>query len=154
MAASAGAVQLLNKATELMHPELYRMGLAGLTELCKDTKTASLAREWPSIFTGCAIIVNRLTKAHRDYQAEPSWYDLLVSLGNFQFAKLELPELGLELDYPPGTAVAFYGNIFTHLVDEWGDGDRLCYAFFMRRGVLSRLGQNGGDWVPEGLYDL
>jgi hypothetical protein len=154
MAASTEAVKLLNQATELVHPELHHIGLAGLEQLRKEPQTARLASEWPSAFTGCAVVVNRLTRPHRDSRAEPSWYDMLVSLGTFKSAKLDLPELGLELDYRPGTVVAFCGNIFLHRVDNWGEGDRLCYAFFMRRGVLSRLGQKGGDWVLDKLYEI
>lgn len=152
MAASAEAVKLLNQVTALVHPQLHEIGMAGLEQLRKNPETASLATEWASAFTGIAVVVNRLTKSHRDRRAEQMWYDLLVSLGTHQTAKLELPELGLELDYPPGTVVAFCGNVFLHEVKDWGEGDRLCYAFFMRKGVLSRLGQEGGDWVLGDLY--
>jgi hypothetical protein len=152
MAASTEAINLLNQAAQLVHPELHRIGLAGLEQLRKEPETASLASEWPSVFTGCAVVANRLTRPHRDHKAEQAWYDMLVSLGSFKSATLQLPELGLKLDYRPGTVVAFCGNVFTHSVDDWGEGDRLCYAFFMRRGVLSRLGQEGGDWVSDKIY--
>jgi hypothetical protein len=146
-------VKLLNKAMSLVHPELHQLGMAGLEQLRKAPETADLAAEWTSVFTGVSVVVNRVTKPHRDRKAELPWYDLLVSLGTHQQAKLGLPELGLELHYPPGTAVAFCGNLFTHEVGNWGEGDRLCYAFFMRKAVLSRLGQEGSNWVPGNVYD-
>jgi len=41
---------------------------------------------------------------------------------------------------------------FEHSVDFWGEGDRICYARFMRDKVRARFGVDPGGWVVQDLY--
>jgi hypothetical protein len=39
-----------------------------------------------------------------------------------------------------------------HEVREWGDGDRICYAMFMRHEVLKRYGSHYVGWSTSDTY--
>ena len=60
--------------------------------------------------------------------------------------------MGLKLDYGPRTVVGACGQIFEHSVDFWGEGDRICYAHFMRDKVRAQFGVDPGGWVMQDLY--
>jgi hypothetical protein len=152
MASSVGSVRLLNQLTSLIHPDLHEAGLSALQTLREQSDTARLAKQWTSIWTGIAVIANRRTIEHRDRRSRPNWYDLLVSLGSHGAAKFRMPELGLVLQYKPGDVVALCGSVFLHEVGDWGDGDRFCYAFFMREKVLERLNQGSEQWGNRNMY--
>ncbi|KAG2112798.1 hypothetical protein BD769DRAFT_1319072, partial [Suillus cothurnatus] len=83
---------------------------------------------WPSKFSGIEVIVNQEMPHHQDPEASPSFYDLLVSLGKGHQAILDLPDLGAELEYSPGTMVYICGKVLEHGVSWWGDGERIVIA--------------------------
>ncbi|KAG2351343.1 hypothetical protein BDR07DRAFT_1263066, partial [Suillus spraguei] len=83
---------------------------------------------WPLSFSGIKVIVNREMPHHQDPGASPSVYDLLVSLGQDHQAILDLPDLGAQLGYPPGTMVYIAGKVLEHGVPRWGDGERIVIA--------------------------
>jgi hypothetical protein len=58
----------------------------------------------------------------------------------------------VEVMYNPGTAVAFCANVFKHAVDDWGRGDRICYAFFNKKVVLARFGQDKAGWMTMSRF--
>ncbi|KAG1766505.1 hypothetical protein EV702DRAFT_938047, partial [Suillus placidus] len=82
----------------------------------------------PSVFSGIKVIVNWETPNHQDPGASPSFYDLLVSLGKGHQAILNLPDLGAELYYPPGTMVYISCKVLEHGVPGWGDRERIVLA--------------------------
>ena len=114
--------------------------------------TKDLASKWASVFTGISVIGNRRTILHKDQNGDHAWYDLVASLGNYKQARLGFPELGLELQYNPGTAAGFCGNVLMHGVGDWGEGDRVCYALFMRKAVLGRFGNAEVGWMTRDVY--
>lgn len=124
-----------------------------LQELRKGEKTKEIAQEWQSIYTGISIISNRTTPAHRDSKGRPEWYDTLISYSDPSTQpKFLIQELGLDLDYPSGTVLSFCGSIFQHEVKYWGEGDRVCYAHFMREAVRRRLNVAPAGWLDRGIY--
>ncbi|KDQ50179.1 hypothetical protein JAAARDRAFT_114171, partial [Jaapia argillacea MUCL 33604] len=78
------------------------------------------------------------TPIHRDPKCRLGWFDLLATVGLYGYAEMELRGLGLWFRYTPGTAVALSRYIVKHGVSE-SDGERVCYAYFMRDRVLCRL---------------
>lgn len=144
-------VKLINRAMELIHPHLFASSLACRDELRTLPQTEELASKWESAFTAITVISNRVSKEHRDSGGEPGWYDFLLSLGNYSSAVLELEELGLKVIYNPGTAVAFCANVFRHQVADWGRGDRICYAFYNKKKVLQRFGQDKAGWMMTSM---
>jgi hypothetical protein len=149
---SSPSLELLNTVTSLIHPDLYKAGRDGLEKLRDAPLTKDYASEWTSVFTGISVISNRRTIAHRDLNGDQAWYDIVASLGSYKRAMLQFPELGLELLYNPGVVVGFCGNVFMHEVEDWEEGDRICYALFMRKAVLDRLKCSAG-WMLKGAYD-
>jgi hypothetical protein len=146
--------EFLNYVLLLIHPSLYKTGSSILHILRSLQDTADIASLWTSVFTGIAVISNRETPTHVDYNGRPEWYDLLTVKGSHssRSTRLDLPEMGLSLTYGPGTVVALSGQIFQHCVRFWGDGDRICYARFMREEVRKRFDIGPGDWMTQSHY--
>jgi hypothetical protein len=124
-----------------------------LLKLRVSEHTMEIANKWQSVYTGIAIISNRVTPPHRDSKGKPEWFDLLMNYaGTAANPNLLINDLGLELEYPSGTVVGLCGTIFEHEVRSWGDGDRVCYAHFMREAVRKRLGAADPGWVYQSMY--
>lgn len=115
--------------------------------------TKDIANEWQSVYTGINVISNRLTPAHRDSKGRPEWFDTLANYcdGDSQ-PRLQITDLGLDLEYSSGTVVGFCGSIFEHEVQSWGTGDRVCQAHFMREEVRRRLNVAPASWVNQSRY--
>lgn len=78
--------------------------------------------------------------------------DLMVTIGDYDLGRLELPGLGLRLAYNPRTVVALLGKVVAHGAAEVV-GDRACLAYYMRNGVHERLGIPAGSWMNVSMYD-
>lgn len=126
--------QLWSAITSIIAPDQYLAGIKSVSAL-KNMVHTSKPVVWPSVFSGIEVIVNRETPHHRDPGASPSFYDLLVSLGQANQAILDLPDLGAELGYPPGTMVYIAGKVLEHGVPGWGDGERIVIAHFVKDKV-------------------
>jgi hypothetical protein len=143
----------LNLTISLINPPLFQSGLQMLHILRKSELTKEIANQWQSIYTGISIISNRTTPAHRDSKGRPEWYDTLISYSDPSTRpRLLIDDVGLDLDYPSGTVVSFCGSIFSHEVKYWGEGDRVCYAHFMREAVRKRLDVAAAGWLQRELY--
>lgn len=64
---------------------------------------------------------------------------------------MELPGLGISLEYGPGTVVGLLGMILEHNVDHF-EGERVCYAYFMRDSVHEWAGVPGNSWMSIDHY--
>jgi hypothetical protein len=154
MTHSKKGMGLLNDVMSLIHPDLYHAGREAVELLKQSDLTRSSADRWPSIWTGVSLIANRITKSHVDKWGSNSWYDFLVSIGSYENAYFDLPDVGLKLEYLPGTGVAFCSKFLQHSVKEWGGGDRLCYAMFMRHNVLYKLQLENVGWMTQDRYKV
>ncbi|KAI5981886.1 hypothetical protein F5J12DRAFT_788484 [Pisolithus orientalis] len=94
---------ILSGALSIMHPGLYDAGRQAMQSL--DT--------W-SIFTNVSIISNWTTPFHQDPHSQSDWYDMLVMVGDYEDFVLDIPTLGLQFLYNPGTVVAFSGWPLQH----------------------------------------
>ncbi|KAF9442059.1 hypothetical protein P691DRAFT_648776, partial [Macrolepiota fuliginosa MF-IS2] len=141
-----GVEEYLNLVTSITHPELYQAGKQALGKLQQMKDTQEFAEKWTSIYSGLSVITNRETEEHRDRHGSYEWYDQLVSVGSYEAASFELPELGAKLDYKPGTVIQLCGNLLQHKVQAWGSGDRVCYAHFIRKDVFNHLHVLYPDW--------
>jgi Oxygenase domain of the 2OGFeDO superfamily len=145
--------RLLNLTLSLIHPELFKCGLEILQKLRVSRQTMEIANKWQSVYTGIAIISNRITPRHRDTKGKPEWFDLLMNYaGSDANPKLLIRDLGLELQYSSGTVVCLCGMILEHEVGCWGNGDRVCYAHFMRESVRKHLQARDPGWVYQSTY--
>jgi hypothetical protein len=60
---------------------------------------------------------------------------------------LDVNDLGMRLQYLPGTGVAIAGKVLRHGVRTWEGGERICLARFVKDSVHDRLGQPRPNWV-------
>jgi hypothetical protein len=146
---------LLGAILNVMHLDLYRQGREAITILHRNpafvpeeerSSLLDILQLWTNPFSALQVLVNRETPLHCDVRGRGTWFDMLVTLGKYQNGRLELPGLGLRLDYPPGTVVGIASKVITHGVGKV-DGDRVCLAYFMRNKVLERLGISAGTWT-------
>jgi hypothetical protein len=147
--------KFINLTLSLIHPDLFDMGLEILRRLRLSENTVDIAQEWQSVYTGVAIICNRTTPLHRDRKGSPGWFDVLLSYSDGGSSpQLLIEDLGLKFKYCSGTVVGFCGSVFKHGVEQWGDGNRICYAHFMRESVRNRLKVDPAEWVYRSQYLL
>lgn len=148
---------ILSAILAVIHPELYEAGRETFKRLRENAgfrhqDVHRVLDRWTSAFSGLAVISNRISPIHRDGGSRNNWYDLLVTLGSYQGCDLELPGLGLSLDYPPGTVVGLSGTVVQHAV--YGrKKDRMCYAYFMRDSVHEWAGVPGHHWMETKHYE-
>ena len=74
-----------------------------------------------------------------------------MTLGRYRNCNLELPGLGLSLEYGPGTVVGLLGSTLEHEVSHF-EGERVCYAYFMRDNVHEWAGVPGNSWMTTAHY--
>jgi hypothetical protein len=145
--------KFLNLTLSLAHPDLFKCGLRMLNKLRHLETTKEIAQEWQSVYTGISVISNRRTPPHRDTKGRPEWFDTLLSYSKPESRpRLLIEDLGLDLEYSSGTVVLLCGSVLKHEVKSWGDGDRVCYAHFLREDVRERLGVRPAGWVDRGRY--
>jgi hypothetical protein len=146
--------KILNLTLSLIHPGQFQCGLKILRRLRCSDLTKDIALKWQSVFTGVSVVSNRITPLHRDRNGRPEWFDLLANYCTGEISpRFLVTELGLDLQYSSGTVLAFCGNILEHEVRDWGLGDRVCYAHFMREKVRKRFKADHGGWVNRSVYE-
>jgi hypothetical protein len=89
---------------------------------------------------------------HRDIQARKPWYDILATFGDYKDGKMELPNLGIQLEYNPGTIVGLAGKVVQHGVAHC-TGNRVCLAYYMRDTVHKRARIKAPGWMNGSVYD-
>jgi hypothetical protein len=149
MAAIYNGEILCNAVLALISPGLYDLGRSSIQNIMQGShmaRTGPSVSGWPSVFHAMQIIVNRSTPPHRDGQTFTSAFDILLSVGTQEDARLSLPDVGASLSYLPGSMVALSGNVLIHGIDSWSGGDRACIARFMRDNIFNRLGLNRSSW--------
>ena len=137
----------------VIHPNLYEAGWK-TTKHLRDTPeigSPHVLSRWASVFSGVSVISNRITPPHRDLSSRHNWYDILATSGTYQDCHLELPGLGITLEYGPGTVVGLSGKALEHVVPSFV-GDRVCYAYFMRDNVHEWARVAGSDWMYTKYY--
>ena len=145
---------ILSAILAVIHPKLYDAGWQTTRRLrnTPEIRPQDVLSRWASIFNGIAVISNRCTPSHRDGNSRSHWYDMLATLGSYRNCNLELPGLGITLEYSPGTVVGILGNVLEHAVPSF-EGDRVCYAYFMRNNVHEWAEVAGRDWMHTGYYE-
>ena len=111
-----------------------------------DSKMATAMQHWSSVFTNMQLIANRAAPLHRDPNTLAPWFDLLCTVGEYEDCFMYIPTLGIILEYPPGTLVAFSGRLLRHAVNRV-EGNRYTMAYYMRRAVHQWLGVGNPNWM-------
>ncbi|KAG2078326.1 hypothetical protein BDR04DRAFT_1112556 [Suillus decipiens] len=126
--------------TNIISPDQYLAGMKSVSAL-KGIVHTQKPVVWPSSFSGIEVIVNREMPHHQDLGASPSVYDLL--------AILDLPDLGAQLGYPPGTMVYIARKVLEHGVPRCGDGERIVIAHFVKDKVHDKQGIPRAGFLME-----
>ena len=114
----------------IAHPQLYRAGRESLQKMADHDAVSDALTVWPTMFNAVQLISNRETPFHRDTAGQATWYDLLATVGDYQWATMVLRNLGIQVAYQPGTVELVAAFLVHHGVAKVPP-DRLCYAFFM-----------------------
>jgi hypothetical protein len=77
---------------------------------------------------------------------------MLATLGSYRDCNFEMPGLGISLKYGPGTVVGILGNVIEHGVPSF-EGDRVCYAYFMRNNVHEWARVPASEWMKTNYYE-
>src|SRR6267154_4168469 len=145
---------ILSTILAVIHPNLYDAGWQ--TAKClRDTPEIDpqdVLSLWASVFSSVAIISNHSTPPHQDGSSRCHWYDMLVTLGRYRNCNLELLGLGISLKYGPGTVVGISGKLLEHAVLSF-EGDRVCYAYFMRNNVHEWANVPASNWMYTKYYE-
>lgn len=149
---------LLNSILAITHRDLYRVGYEATVKLKHregldiEIEPHEHVESWNSVFSGLAVITNRITPEHCDSGGCASWYDLLLSAGEHQRAYLNLVDIGANLSYNPGTVDLICGKVLAHSVLDWEGGERICIAAFMRDMIHHRLNVYNPGWCSQSSY--
>ncbi|KIM64054.1 hypothetical protein SCLCIDRAFT_45585, partial [Scleroderma citrinum Foug A] len=130
---------ILSGVLSTIHPSLYNAGHLAMERLTEwatgnDPSMAAALSHWSTVFTNISLIVNQSTPFHRDPHSWSDWYDMLVSVSEYDDCALHIPTLGIKVLYTPGTVMAFSGQLLQHGVNEV-DGARCCLAYYMRDNI-------------------
>ena len=144
---------ILSAILAVIHPKLYNAGWE-TTKHLKDPEICprDILIQWASVFSGVAVISNCITKPHQDLSSRVNSYDILASSGSYRDCILKLLGLGISLEYGPGTVVGMAGKVLEHEVPSF-EGDRVCYAYFMRDNVHEWAKVPCCDWMKTDYYE-
>jgi hypothetical protein len=142
----------INDLLQIIAPGLHKAGMDAIAQVKEVNSQIENVRMWPSVFSGVSTIVNRKTLAHRDQGGWASCFDILCAAGTYDKAYLDVPDIGAQFCYRPGTVVAICGRVLRHSVPTWSGGERICIAHFMRANVHSRLQVKHSPWVTLGDF--
>ncbi|KIO02016.1 hypothetical protein M404DRAFT_74804, partial [Pisolithus tinctorius Marx 270] len=100
---------------------------------------------WPMVYTNISMIANRSAPLHHNPQSCANWYNMLISVGNYSECILDIPSLGLQFDYQPGTVVAFSSWRLQHGVNDVSS-NCCSLAFYMWDNIHNWLGVPRSNW--------
>ena len=142
---------LLSAILRVVHPALYAAGRMSLSRMSADSSIATALQTWPTVFNNVHIISNRASPFHRDTSGLPPWYDMLVTLGSYDWAELVLRNLRVQIRYKPGT-IALICSLLLHHGVARVDGDRICYSWFMSEAVHRNFNVSDVSWMCTDYY--
>ena len=144
---------LVGGALKVMHPAQYAAGIFCRESIrnLEDESITEALRHWAAPFNAISVINHRESPLHRDPDTTSTMLDMLLTLGKYTGAILELRNLGVRMDYRPGSMVAFSGKMVRHGASEC-KGERSCHAFYMRTAVVERANVEWPDMMKWNTY--
>jgi hypothetical protein len=148
LAAISESNAIVSAILVIIHPKLYDAGWETINCLMKTPEVCpqNVLSQWASIFSGIFIISNCMTLLHQDNGSRTHWYDVLVALESYQNCNLELPGLSISLEYSSDAVVGLLEMVLKHRV-PMVEGDRVCYAYFMKDNVHDWAKVPCKDWM-------
>ncbi|KAI6143750.1 hypothetical protein BKA82DRAFT_28660, partial [Pisolithus tinctorius] len=94
---TAGLQAVLSGALRIMHPKISKAAER------QDEDMEAVLPMWNSVYSSMSVMVNRASPAHKDTNGRKVWLDTLLTVGNYPRLHFLVPELGIRLQYNPGT---------------------------------------------------
>ena len=136
---------LMSVAIALAHPEQYALTRASLEKLASLRHICQFIDGWAFAFNVLTIVVNREAWLHRDKMSGAlALLDMLLNIGGDPGTVLELPGVGVRLQYDSGTAAIFSGHTHIHGVSRSTE-ERVCFAAYVRPSVHRLFGLHTPD---------
>jgi len=115
---------ILSGVLSIIHLPLYNAGHLAMEHLTDwatghDPGMLVALSHWSTVFTNILLLVNWSTPLHRDPHSQADWYDMLVSVGNYDDCALDIPSLGIQVLYNPSTVVAFSPAVSAQHQQGW-----------------------------------
>ena len=142
---------ILSGILRIMHPDQYRVGYEVLQRLATVSNCGEALATWPMVFHAVSIISNRSSPLHRELKGCFPYFDLLISVGDYSQAPLEIWPVGLQLWNSSGTVCGVSGKAFLHGVAE-SDGPRICHALYMRKDLQEFVAVKPCSWMAQSVY--
>lgn len=153
VAESKPYAMLLSALLSVTHPKLFDSSMAAMNRLEELEDHQEAVASWPSVFSGFQMISNRTSEDHRDLRSRAEWYDILASVGPYRNGIMKLRNLGADLQYETGSLVVIGGRVVRHEVGNF-EGERICFANFIRADVLERVEVANPGWsTVKGILD-
>jgi hypothetical protein len=144
---------LLSALLSVIHLQLYLWATEVIRALEQTEDFGEAIHQWPSVFSGMQLIANRMTHEHWDFKSQLEWYDILVIIGPYLEAWMTVPNIRVWLKYDSSTVISLSGQVLQHAVQSF-NGERVCYADFMRSNVHERMRVCNSGWsTVKGIVD-
>lgn len=145
------ASALISGILRITHPELFHTACKVMEEIKNTHKCSDIIDQWGTPFNALSIVVNRSCPPHRDTKSRTPYYDILASFGDFSSVRINLKTFGMTAILRPGGMVVMSGHVVLHEAEEC-DGDRVCYAWYMRGSVHSQMEGPPTSWMAQEVY--
>ena len=93
---------ILSAILRIIHPNLYYTGRSAMVKLMEDKERLQCPQDseailalWPTMFNAISVLSNRVSPFHRDTKSQAEWYDMLVTVGPYSNAAMELPGVNI-----------------------------------------------------------
>lgn len=90
-----------------------------------DGRQQQVGKTWISDWCIFSIAVNRTTAIHRDQHGAREGIDGLSPLGSYRGARMDIPGLGISLDYCGGSMLILMGSLLHHGTSDFSGGERM-----------------------------
>ncbi|KAG0707288.1 hypothetical protein DFH29DRAFT_995092 [Suillus ampliporus] len=151
---------LLTSATLwVMYPQLYWASVRTYIEFSHWSTEQGLhnmhhlLKHWASVYTSAAIICNHQSPKHRDLKCPPKAFDILMSIGSYQHAVMQLTNLRIKLIYNPGIMVSYSSRLVRHGIHV-DQGDQMVWAWFLWDSVHNYTRTPHPDYAVYNPVDL
>ena len=132
----------------IAHKELYEFAEETQRSLRSQDNLRDAFQYWQTVYNGVSLISNRDTPAHVDANTHRAWPDVLVTAGPYRGGTFKIGTCERPFKYSSGTVVLLCGGSISHEVIDV-DGERVCWAFFMRKDVQRRIGWEEIGWASS-----
>lgn len=131
----------INHVLEMVDPVAYKAYKSARAALCKKYPWfRAVAAVDPTVFHGHSAIYNGATPKHYDgFDVHEGW-SALLAMGQFTGGELCVENVGVVMNFAPGTLILLCGSALPHEVCQFAGGQRFSLAHFAHADVMRELG--------------